>query len=169
MGGRSVVPGSIRRFGGQGMAFFLSTYVNKVDKKGRVSVPATFRAALSAEGMAGIVCYRSFTAAAIEGCGMDLMKQMAATVNPLDPFAVEENPNALILGDARELNWDPEGRVILPEDLIAHAGITESAAFYGMGPKFQIWQPDALKTAIEALRERTIRERMAAAGRGGAA
>src|SRR3546814_16460146 len=32
------------------MALFLSTYVNRIDKKGRVSVPESFRAALEASG-----------------------------------------------------------------------------------------------------------------------
>ena len=36
---------------------FLSTYENKLDKKGRVSVPASYRSYLSNLGYNGIVCY----------------------------------------------------------------------------------------------------------------
>lgn len=141
------------------MALFLSTFVNKIDKKGRVSVPATFRAALSTQTFQGIFCYRAFTVDAIEGCGSDIMEALAATVNPLNPFDAEENPNALILGDTRELSWDSEGRVVLPEDLIAHAHLSETAAFYGMGPKFQIWEPERLRAATEDMRKRALQAR----------
>ena len=37
------------------MALFLDTFVNKIDRKGRVSVPATFRAALDGQAFHGIV------------------------------------------------------------------------------------------------------------------
>ena len=39
------------------------------------------------------------------------------------------------------LNFDDEGRVRLPDDLIAHAGITERVTFVGLGQKFQMWDP----------------------------
>ena len=39
---------------------FLSTYENKLDKKGRVSVPASFRSHLSNLGYNGVICYPSF-------------------------------------------------------------------------------------------------------------
>ena len=66
------------------MRLFLSTFTNKVDKKGRVSVPATFRAALSELSFPGIVAYRSFTALCIEGCGMDFMQRLSEIRQPLN-------------------------------------------------------------------------------------
>ena len=39
---------------------FLSSYENKLDKKGRVSVPATFRSHLSSMGYNGFISYPSF-------------------------------------------------------------------------------------------------------------
>ena len=45
---------------------FLSTYENKLDKKGRVSVPASFRSHLSNLGYNGIICYPSFNNASID-------------------------------------------------------------------------------------------------------
>lgn len=142
------------------MALFLSTFVNKIDKKGRVSVPATFRAALAQQVFQGIVCYRSFTAAAIEGCGMDRLERMSDTVDQFDAFSTEQDDiTSLIFADARQLPWDGEGRIILAEDLMVHAGITDSAAFVGKGKTFQIWQPEAFRIANEALRQRAMRER----------
>ncbi len=142
------------------MALFLSTFVNKIDKKGRVSVPATFRAALSHPSFQGIVAYRSFTSPAIEGCGMDFMEQLAASTEQFDAFSPEqEQITSLIFADSKQLAWDPEGRVMLPEEFIAHAGLADACAFVGKGKTFQIWEPAAFQTAQDALRERALRER----------
>lgn len=144
------------------MALFLATFVNKVDKKGRVSVPATFRAALSQAqaGFHGIVAYRSFTAAAVEGCGMEFMEELSQSTQQFDAFSPEQDDiTSLIFADARQLAWDPEGRIVLPEDLMAHANITEACAFVGKGRTFQIWEPDAHKAAQAALRQRALRDR----------
>jgi MraZ protein len=142
------------------MRLFLSTFVNKVDKKGRVSVPATFRAALSEQPFAGIVAFRSFSAACVEGCGMDFLQRLSDGTQQFDAFSSEGDEIAqLIFADSRQLAWDPEGRVLLPEDLLAHAGITESAAFVGKGATFQIWEPQAYRAVDAEIRARALKNR----------
>lgn len=143
------------------MALFVSTFINKVDRKGRVSVPASFRAALASQMPQGIVVYPSFTAAAIEGCGNDHLEKLAdSTTAAFDLFSPEqEEINSLIFGSSYQLTWDPEGRVVLPEDILAHANITDLAAFFGKGHTFQIWEPEALKTYKEELRVRALEKR----------
>lgn len=142
------------------MGLFLSTFMNKVDKKGRVSVPATFRASLSQLPFQGIVAYRSFTSPSIEGCGIDFMERLSDSAQEFDAFSAEaEDITALIFADARQLAWDPEGRIVLPEDIIAHAGITETCAFVGKGKTFQIWEPGAYKAMEAELRARALANR----------
>ncbi|MBC7953738.1 MAG: division/cell wall cluster transcriptional repressor MraZ [Rhodospirillaceae bacterium] len=142
------------------MGLFLSTFVNKVDKKGRVSVPATFRATLSQQSFQGIIAYRSFTAACMEGCGMDFMERLSDSTQNFDAFSAEqEDLSALIFADARQLAWDPEGRIVLPEDVMAHAGITDTAAFVGKGQTFQIWEPEAYKAVEAEIRARALKLR----------
>lgn len=143
------------------MAVFLSTFVNKVDKKGRVSVPASFRAILSQTGFQGAVVYRSFTAdGVLDGCGMDFMEDLSRSAEQFDAFSAEQDEiTSLIFAEARQLSWDPEGRIMLPEDLLAHANITDACAFVGKGRTFQIWQPEAFTAAQGALRQRALRER----------
>ena len=53
---------------------FLSSYENKIDKKGRVSVPATFRSHLNSMGYNGFIGYPSFNHAALEACSQDELK-----------------------------------------------------------------------------------------------
>ncbi len=143
------------------MALFVSTFTNKVDRKGRVSVPASFRAALSTQLFAGIVVYPSFTSTAIEGCGTDFLEDLAASAEAsFDRFSTEQDDlNTLIFASSHQLAWDPEGRVVLPEEILAHARIAEQAAFVGKGRTFQIWEPEALKVHQAEARERALKNR----------
>lgn len=136
------------------MALFLSTYTNKVDKKGRVSVPASFRAILSNQHFPGIVAYGSFINTCIEACGMERIEKLHAQIETLDPFSEERDVFATtILGGSQQLSFDGEGRVMLPDSLMEMAGITEQAVFVGKGETFEIWQPKAYGDyALEARR-----------------
>ncbi len=123
------------------MAIFLSTYVNKVDRKGRVSVPASFRAQLTPQNQPGIVVFRSFKLPALEAGGFDRMEEMSRRLETLEQFSEEYDSFSALFADMQQLPCDPEGRIMLPGDLAEYAGITDSAAFVGGGPTFQIWQP----------------------------
>lgn len=128
------------------MALFTSTTVNKVDKKGRVSVPASFRLALAGQTFNGVVVFPSFVQSAIEASGIDLIERLAASVERFDPFTDQHDAFATtIFGDTHQLPFDTEGRIILPEALLSHAQIDGAAAFLGRGKTFQIWEPEALK------------------------
>lgn len=128
------------------MALFLSTYENKVDKKGRVSVPAPFRAALAGQAFQGIVLFRSHTHHCLEGFGMDTMEELSSRLDHYDLFSADQDDMATaIFGEAVQLPFDGDGRVILPAALMDFSGIDEKAAFVGMGRKFQLWAPDVFE------------------------
>ena len=132
------------------MALFLSSYENRLDTKGRISVPASFRAAVANEEFAGVVLYRSFTNNCIEGLTMSRMEQMASATDKMGVFDSElDDLSAMLFADARPLNFDVTGRIVIPADLLKHAGITDSAIFVGRGKSFQIWNPDAFRAAQE--------------------
>jgi MraZ protein len=134
---------------------FLSTFVNKVDRKGRVSVPATFRALLDGQRFAGIVVFRSWKDRALDGSGIDWMDELNLRFETLPQFSDERDSLARVLfGGSQRLPFDNEGRVLLPPEFAAHAGITENAAFVGMGRSFQIWEPGALVEHDAVFRER---------------
>ncbi len=134
------------------MALFLSTQVNKIDKKGRISVPAAFRTALASQAFQGVVLFRSLRFGAVEGCGMDRMERLSQGLDNFVQFSSEQSDlSASIFADAQPLLFDPEGRVMLPELLIEHAKIKDAAAFVGCGATFQIWNPDLFsKHQLEA-------------------
>jgi MraZ protein len=137
---------------------FLGTFVNKVDQKGRVSVPAPFRQILGAHSFQGIVCFLSFKVAAIEGCSLDFMSDLSDSVAGIDLFSdTQENLAATIFAESHQLPWDSGGRVQLPADLLESARITDTAAFVGMGKTFRIWEPQALKAFQAESRDKARR------------
>ena len=69
---------------------FLSSYENKIDKKGRVSVPANFRSYLNSMGYNGFISYPSFNHPALEGCSQDRIEKLSNTMNSLNPFEEKE-------------------------------------------------------------------------------
>lgn len=121
---------------------FMDTITNKVDAKGRVSLPADYREIVK-ELSTDIVCYRSLSAPCIEGCTEELLSKLAADMeSSLDFFSqTQDDLTNLIFGDARRFSFDSTGRIVLSEKLLQHAQITDSAVFVGKGRKFQIWNP----------------------------
>ncbi|KJV08537.1 hypothetical protein VZ95_17155 [Elstera litoralis] len=136
------------------MALFLSTFVNKVDKKGRVSVPAPFRAALADQPYGGILAYRSLQGSWIEAAGIDRLQKFSDELEQLDPDRPEEaeryNLLSTLLGETFQLAWDEGGRVLLPQPLLEYAGIGEEAAFVGQGKFFLIRDPSQQRAIVEA-------------------
>jgi len=113
-------------------------------------VPAGFRAAVANEQFAGIVLYRSFTNGCIEGLSMSRMEKMAAATDQMGVFDSElDDLSAMLFADARPLQFDVTGRIVVPMDLLKHANITDTAVFVGRGNSFQIWEPVAFRTAQE--------------------
>lgn len=124
------------------MALFLSTFTNKIDAKGRVSVPVQFRASLVNENFSGMVVYESFVNDCIEGCDLDRIKKLSESIDNLDPFSEERDAFATaVLGGSTQLAIDGDGRVILPESLLKKAKIKGNAVFVGKGSTFEIWEP----------------------------
>lgn len=137
------------------MTLFLSTFINKLDKKGRASVPASFRLALSGQAFQGIVAFRSYKLPAIEGMGVDRMQRLSSSVDQLDLFSdAQEDLTATIFADSQMLAFDGDGRVVLPRLLLEHARVQDAVAFVGRGATFQIWDPAAFEAHQSDARKR---------------
>lgn len=126
------------------MESFRGKFTNKIDAKGRVSVPAKFRSITQAQGLNGVYCFCSFQGPFIEGGGPQLNTEIDTMLDQLDPFSPERDVLAAVLvGESAELMFDADGRVVLSDELRRHAGISKQATFVGLGKKFQIWEPKA--------------------------
>ena len=125
---------------------FLSTYENKLDKKGRVSVPASFRSYLSNMGYNGVVCFPSFNNQSIEAWPQDRIEKISNAIDSLNPFEDKKDYFATsILSESINLQFDSEGRILITEKLLKHAKIKNSMLFVGQGKTFQIWEPTSFE------------------------
>jgi MraZ protein len=123
------------------MAVFLSSFVNKIDKKGRVSVPASFRAVLGVEAP-GIVVFRSLQHDALDGCSVAHLELLSQSLEKLDLASdVYEMIETTIFGGSIQIPFDSEGRVSLPSNLAKAVGIEDEVAFVGRRKTFQLWNP----------------------------
>tara|TARA_R110002096_G_scaffold71608_1_gene170839 strand:+ start:308 stop:769 length:462 start_codon:yes stop_codon:yes gene_type:complete len=123
---------------------FLSTTINGVDAKGRVSVPADFRSVVRGGVFDGIIVWPSFDGPYLEGGGQALLESYQRLIEDMDPYddariAFER----AIFGAAKPLTFDANGRVTLPKELIDHAGLDAKATFVGLGSRFELWSPEA--------------------------
>ena len=125
---------------------FLSNFENKLDKKGRVSVPSSFRAYLNSMGYNGFIIYPSFNHYALDGCAQDRIEKLSESIDSLGPFEDKRDYFATsVLSESVNLNFDSEGRVSIPEKLLNHAKIKSSIIFVGLGKVFQMWNPQAFE------------------------
>ncbi|MGI9520198.1 MAG: division/cell wall cluster transcriptional repressor MraZ [Hyphomicrobiaceae bacterium] len=130
------------------MERFVSTFQNKIDAKGRVSVPAPFRAILERDGYragasGGVYCYPSLDSPALDAGGERLAQKIDQLLGGLADYSEERDELSLALyGDVQVLSIDGDGRIVLPQELRSHAGLTAKVAFVGLGEKFQMWDPE---------------------------
>ena len=139
---------------------FMDTVVNKVDAKGRVSLPSDYRAMVK-ELSTEIVCYRSLSAPCIEGCLEETLDKLATEIeNATDFFSeTQDNLTNLVFGDAKRFGFDSTGRIVLTEKLLKHAQITDTAVFVGKGRKFQIWNPENWAKEEARIRAEALKNR----------
>ena len=139
---------------------FMDTIINKVDAKGRVSLPSDYRAIVK-ETSSEIVCYRSLTSTCIEGCLEDLLDKLATEIETSTDFfsQTQDDLTNLIFGDAKRFPFDSTGRIGLSEKLLKHAGIADSAVFVGKGRKFQIWSPENWEKEEARIRAEILKKR----------
>ena len=140
------------------MSHFLGTHQNRLDAKGRVSVPAPFRTHLrngSETGVATLILRPSHKHPCIEAWPASAFEALAAPVDRLDTFSDEQDDLVTSLyADACPVETDKEGRIVLTDALKAHAGLLDAVVFMGMGRIFTIWEPAAAEQRRAEARDR---------------
>ena len=139
---------------------FLSNYENKIDKKGRVSVPANFRSYLNSLGYNGFISYPSFNHPSLEACSQERIEKLSNAIDSLNPFEEKRDYFATsILSESENLQFDTEGRVSLSARLLNHANIKNNVLFVGLGKTFQIWEPKYFKKFNSFYRKKAFQNR----------
>jgi len=140
------------------MVQFLGTHQNRLDAKGRVSVPAPFRATLrgcDTTNGTHLVLRPSHQHSCIEAWPSAEFEALAAPLNRLDIFSqAHDDLAASLYSDAFPVEADKEGRIVLPDSLVSYAGLADTVVFMGLGRIFQIWEPAAAERRRAEARER---------------
>ena len=124
------------------MSDFIGRYLNKVDKKGRVSVPASWRSSLISKEFSGIIAQSSLSEKSIDAYPREYLELLQNKLDSNDPLLEENEYESTVLFGGSVLSFDSEGRVILSSSLRAESNIEAEALFVGMGRRFRIWNPE---------------------------
>lgn len=134
---------------------FLSHATNRIDAKGRVSVPSAFRAALSEAGVRELYCFQDFVFPAVSVGGPELLDRFERQMAAEDPFSDAANQMSLLVhGGGVFVKLDPEGRLMVTDFIRDFTGISTDVTFVGRGDHFQLWEPQAFARAQAEARER---------------
>lgn len=126
------------------MTRFLGTHIFKLDAKGRLSIPARFRAILERAGSDELVLRPSHLLPCVECYPVATFEEMSEGLDKLDVFAEDTDALAAVLfAQAQNIRPDSEGRLVLPKSCALHAGLTDEVALIGAGNHFKIWEPAA--------------------------
>lgn len=143
---------------------FLSSSVNRIDAKGRVSIPAHFRAVLQKRGYSELYALRALDIPALDVGGLDLLNRYEERIAREDPFLqTADDMSIFVHGDGSFLKLDQDGRITVSEFVREHTGISSEVAFLGRGNFFQIWEPERLRTHVADVRARLLQSRQASA------
>jgi MraZ protein len=142
---------------------FVSTYTNRLDAKGRVSIPASFRAVLVRDGFEGLYCCPTLDRQAVDAGGNRLRDQIRESLGLFEAFSEDhEYLSTTLIGESEILKIDQDGRVILSDAIKDHAGIVDRVTLVGQGYKFQLWEPDRFAAYREEAKNRVrdLRKRL---------
>ena len=139
---------------------FLSSHENKIDKKGRVSVPAAFRSYLTTLGYNGFISYPSFSNPALECCTQDRIEKLSDSIDTLNPFEEKRDYFATaVLSESSNLVFDTEGRVQFSKKILNFAKIKTDILFIGLGKTFQVWDPKNFEKFKSFARKKALQSR----------
>lgn len=142
----------------------MGNYTTRRDAKGRLSVPAAFRAVLrdgAADGAMNLVLRASHQHACIEAWPEQTFQELGGGFDRLEHFSSdEEDLTTALYADAWPVEPDKEGRMIVPESLVRHAGLTDTVFFFGRKQLFQIWEPAAGERRIAEARQNAAARRL---------
>ncbi len=143
------------------MPLFLSTFTNRIDKKGRISVPAAFRSALVGQAFQGVVLFKGTSHACLEGFDYGTMAELSDRLDHFDLFSNQQDDLATsIFAEAVQCPFDSEGRIGLPEHMVEYAGFKENVVFTGLGRKFQLWDAAAFEKRRTDARANVIKQNL---------
>ena len=135
------------------MTQFVGKFLNKIDKKGRVSVPALWRRKLLGAEFSGIVAQLTNGYNSVDGYSQKYLERYQEWLDKQDPLLEGNEYEATLIFGSSMLPFDKEGRVLLPDLIRKKAKLKNDALFVGMGRRFRIWEPSSFEGYEDKARE----------------
>jgi len=123
---------------------FLGEYRHTLDAKGRLTVPARFRATLEP----GLVITRGYEPCLV-AYPLDEWNKLAAKVAQLPTSNLRARSySRWVFASAYEATLDKMGRILVPSFLREYAAISEETVIVGVNTTLEIWSPDRWDTIM---------------------
>ncbi|MAO63860.1 MAG: division/cell wall cluster transcriptional repressor MraZ [Balneola sp.] len=140
------------------MPSFKGQYEHSIDAKGRVAFPAKLRKSLSPDAQERFTIVRGQ-----EPClylyPEDEWQNVEQKLSQINNFTKKGRlAKRNFLRYAEDLSLDKQNRIALPSDLTEYAQINGKAVFLGMGEYIEVWDPEILAEADEALDDDAFEE-----------
>jgi MraZ protein len=124
---------------------FLGSYRHQIDEKGRLSLPAPFRRDADERPLVlvqvqpeALTLYPESTWQGVEERLLELLRRQP-----------EARPHVLgITAAAAEVAPDKQGRILVPQRLLAAAGLGDAALLIGVIDRIEIWDPTRFEAAV---------------------
>jgi MraZ protein len=133
---------------------FRGQFLHTIDRKGRVSLPARFRAALRRKSRARCI----LTPAPFDRClhlhalpAWEKLENKIAELPALDQNIVRFR--RVYVSAAIECELDRAGRVLIPSHLRAYAQLQKDVLWAGMGTSVELWAKEHWEAALAATPE----------------
>lgn len=117
---------------------FLGKYRHSLDAKGRLAIPAKFREHLPTGTVVTIApdgCLRVYPPEEFAAMRSNLRLSEATSPN-------ERNLVRRLFSEAKDLDFDAQGRVLIPAELREQAGISSSAVIIGANNVVEVWSEE---------------------------
>ena len=136
------------------MQHFIGTYECKADTKGRIMLPVALKKQLAQNLAEQFVLKRAVFNSCLELYPIKEWEAMTEKVNQLNRFNKKNNDFIRrFTAGVRLVEVDATGRLLIPKDLLIHAGISKETVISSAVNILEIWDKDRYE---EAINEATI-------------
>ena len=131
------------------MINLIGTYECKADAKGRLMVPSAYKKQLAAVLQEGFVIKRAVFQSCLELYPMKEWNIEMSKVGKLNRFKKKNNDFIRrFTAGVKMVEMDASGRILIPKDLVAFAGIQKQVVMSSSVNIIEIWDKDSYEKAI---------------------
>jgi len=114
-----------------------------LDDKGRVIIPARYRALVAGQCQGHLVATIDTEEPCLLVYPVDAWNEIQNQIESLPSFhPLARRIQRLLIGHATDLEVDTSGRVLVPTFLRSYAGLSRKVIFLGQGKKFELWDEE---------------------------